>query len=66
MRPNTRECLYNGIKVYFHRFTDEPYQESSGFDNQWQWVSYPMAIVEFEDGHVETVAAMSIQFIVEE
>jgi hypothetical protein len=59
-----RKCKYNNQIVYFHCFNTEPFQELT-FNGELQWVQYPVAIIEFEDGHVETVSATSIIFIEE-
>ena len=68
MTPKIRKAtftLYNKepIPVSFHCFTTEPVQENGYYNTGgWVWVQYPVAIVEFADGHVETVPPSSITF----
>lgn len=52
------------IPVTFHKWTEEPFQEQVHLNNGggWIWVHHPMAIVEFADGHCETVPVGSIVF----
>ena len=62
--PYTPNAPKTVIPVTFHKWTEEPVQEQTRTLNNigWIWVMYPMAIVEFADGHCETVPVGSIVF----
>jgi len=48
---------------YFHSFTETYVQESKGYGEGWQWISYPEALIETESGEIVRIPPESIKFL---